>query len=295
MNVVLDFDGTITVLDTIGEIAALGLSSQKQKGQDLTAAWNGILKAYFDDSDKYARDFSPSEKERVTISQETAYLHGRRAIEAASLGRVGEAGIFKGLDEGILFRAGQEAAENGKVHLRPGFKEFMKMLRGTKASMFIVSVSWSASFIRGVIDQPGGITVIANEIGPDGKIVGPALLGRSNDQLATSKDKVEAMRHILVKEASGLKTSSSTPTPTPASMYFGDSTTDLECLLAVGGIVVSDNHQSSLLKTLRRLGYDVPHVAEGKSVICWARDFQEVLDCNSVLRICGKWERTVRT
>ncbi|KAK4131738.1 hypothetical protein BT67DRAFT_427122 [Trichocladium antarcticum] len=63
-------------------------------------------------------------------------------------------------------------------------------------------------------------------------------------------------------------------------VYFGDSTTDLACLVEADlGVVMADDGESKLLKTLRRVGLEVPHVGQwedGRRLV-WARDFDEVL------------------
>ena len=66
-------------------------------------------------------------------------------------------------------------------------------------------------------------------------------------------------------------------------VYFGDSVTDLECLLrADTGIVMvneGEEEENKLLGTFRRLGFEVPHVSEAQegAKLAWARDFEEVM------------------
>jgi hypothetical protein len=71
-------------------------------------------------------------------------------------------------------------------------------------------------------------------------------------------------------------------------VYFGDSATDLGCLLeATLGVVMADGAQSTLLKTLGRLGFDVPHVGSyvGEPVLVWARDYEEVVKSRLLDRV----------
>ncbi|KAH9908725.1 hypothetical protein F4778DRAFT_777004 [Xylariomycetidae sp. FL2044] len=149
-----------------------------------------------------------------------------------------------------------------------------------------------------------GLEVIANDVVPeDGRVVGPAVLmddhddeegvgqegseageGEQEEQgrerrrrrnLTNSRDKLDVMRAVLKRggERGGGGGGRTT-------FYFGDSTTDLECLLeADRGIVIADGEDSSLLKTLRRIGMEVPHVRDGfsKDGLAWASDFEEVM------------------
>lgn len=166
------------------------------------------------------------------------------------------------------------------------------------SGVHILSVNWSASYIRGVLSREDVSSVIANEINPaDGSV--NALPAISDDiapgdwprVLSVGSDKSSALRclHRRQKKAK--------PTQSVEIVYFGDSTTDLECLLEFGGIVISPNAETAqrpgtkttspsktalnggdLLHVLRTgLNHNVPHVSEYKDEpICWARDFAEI-------------------
>lgn len=164
----------------------------------------------------------------------------------------------------------------------------------------ILSVNWSASYIRGVLSKENISSVIANETSPaDGSISAlPAIPDNTNSSdwpslLAVGSDKLSALRclHRRQQEAK--------PKQSVELVYFGDSTTDLECLLEFGGIVISPKAEvaqrpstkpidssktihngSDLLHVLQtRLNYNVPHVSEYKDEpICWARDFAEIME-----------------
>lgn len=162
----------------------------------------------------------------------------------------------------------------------------------------ILSVNWSASYIRGVLSREDISSVIANDINPaDGSV--NALPSISDDMassdwpsvLAVSSDKLSVLRSLHRRQE---KTKPKLPVEL---VYFGDSTTDLECLLEFGGIVISPKAEiaqrpgtkpaessktilngSELLHVLQtRLNYNVPHVSEyNDEPICWARDFAEI-------------------
>jgi hypothetical protein len=123
-------------------------------------------------------------------------------------------------------------------------------------------VNWSRAFIEGVL-LPHQLRVVANEPHADGSIEGPEFLG---GRMTNGHEKRAALDHVVTDKGSRV-------------VYFGDSTTDMECLLQ-GGIVISNDEGSSLMRTLRRVGEAVPHVGEREAgeTLMWARDFREVLE-----------------
>lgn len=164
--------------------------------------------------------------------------------------------------------------------------------------IYILSVNWSASYIRGVLSGEGISTVIANDINPtDGSVNAPPAIsddiasGDWPSNLSVGSDKLSALRCLHRQQ---LKARPKRPREI---VYFGDSITDLECLLEFGGIVVSPKAETAqrpdtkgtissqaglngndLLHVLRtRLIYNVPHVSEYRDEpICWALDFSEI-------------------
>ncbi|KAJ9137883.1 hypothetical protein NKR23_g8870 [Pleurostoma richardsiae] len=297
MSVILDFDGTITARDTIGNLADFAIAHRRQtqqhagEGDHLAAAWAGILKAYAEDFDANVRGRQPPEAERTTLAQEVAYLRALRPVEHRSVRRVEAARLFAGMNASLLFSAGEEAVGRGDVRVRESFAAFVQAVRQREGRVAVVSVNWSAAWIRGVMAAAGvgpadEVAVVANEITPEGRIVGPEELHRERGNeaepeeeggadpalLATSEDKLRAMRAIMAENGAD---------PSGA-VYFGDSATDLECLVVGHGVVIADDEEGKLLKALRRVGYDVPHISSSKGAgngsLFWARNFQEVLD-----------------
>ena len=145
----------------------------------------------------------------------------------------------------------------------------------------VVSVNWSGGFIRGVVGEGcGGLglgkgmgRVVANGV-VGGVVEGPGELGR--EVLVTAGDKMRAMGLLREGKGEGERV-----------VYFGDSPTDLACLLEADlGVVIADDGGSKLLKTLERIGLEVPHLGEGKDGrLVWARDFEEVLESGVMDRI----------
>ncbi|KAF3769208.1 hypothetical protein M406DRAFT_249122 [Cryphonectria parasitica EP155] len=286
-QVILDFDGTITERDTIDNIGRAVLEwrrSPEGGGTDVTAEWQRIVDGYIRGLTAYD-DSQPSEEQRTTVGQELAYLRGRRAMEEASLRRVRESHFFTGLAaQEQLYEAGQRDRETKATTIRQGFSEWIKTLKedfDPAPSIHIVSVNFSASYIKGVL-QPwlqDISSVIANEVQSDGNIsaaldCSAQILGKDSSAFTVSEDKLAITKHL------------STKPPGPIRYYFGDSTTDLECLIEYGGYVLDSEGGGSLVRALRRLGHRVPHTTECTSTlagnqICWARNFLEILQSRS--------------
>lgn len=277
MNLIFDFDGTITVQDTIFQLAQGAISLKHKYQQDLLQpAWDAIVKSYGDDHKAFADAYTPCESERLSPEQELAYLSSLRDTENASLDRVDQSGLFSGLTAQHLFQMGKDQVSSGAVAIRQGFVEMVALARQKDWHVGVLSVNWSEAFIQGVL-HPIDVPVITNHISADGTIKGPHGF---NDgvRLTTSRDKANALNQLISKADR-----SSSPT-----VYFGDSTTDMECLLAHHGIVISADANSSLMKTLDRVGVTVPHVdnsTQDTVNIVWARNFLEILQNQTLERI----------
>ncbi|KAI5868687.1 haloacid dehalogenase-like hydrolase-domain-containing protein [Durotheca rogersii] len=285
MNIFLDFDGTITAKDTVGELARFALGVQAAEGADLATAWDAVVRAYVEDHGAHARGYDPPAAARTAPEQEIAFLRRAKAVEARSLARVRDCALFRGIEREAFRAAGRELVRAGAVRLRPGFRAFAaRWAAAPGARVWVLSVNWSAAFIEGVCGDVPGLTVVANDVRPaDGSVAGPPALDLPGDPpgqpriLTNSRDKLDAM-HALLRAAAR---------EAHPSVYFGDSTTDLECLLAAHrGFVVADHDGSSLLQTLRRIGKEVPHVrnrdAASSNSLAWTSDFDSVLDLELV-------------
>ncbi|KEY68469.1 hypothetical protein S7711_01241 [Stachybotrys chartarum IBT 7711] len=264
MRLLFDFDGTITEKDTIGELGEAAIRFHKAKsGHDLQPTWDSVVQHYIDDFQLYKNGYHIPENSRISLEEELEFQAKQKDLEERSLVRIEQSRVFEGLRTDDLFQMGTEAVESGRVVLRKGFKDVMALVEQRKWDVAIVSVNWSRAFIRGVLHQYE-LNVIANEISPRGIVQGPDILGET---MTNSADKKAALCRLL--QDANRET---------ATLYFGDSNTDIECLLK-GGVVVSADESSALMKTLRRVGVPVPHVssAQGDATISWARDFDEVL------------------
>lgn len=266
MRLIFDFDGTITTHDTISYLVKESIRLQKQRtGADLTHDWKRIEKQYMEDYEAYKSTYKPIASERTNLPQELEYLSGFRKVDEKSMARVETAGIFNRISKSQFRSVGSKALKpEGELELRSGFSEIVELANKRKWHVYVLSINWSAAFIEGLLEKYPGVKVVANETTDDGRIIGPP---EANGQtLSGPSDKLKALKGILGE--SGDRT-----------IYFGDSTTDIKCLLHDRGIIMGAQ-DSSLLKTLHRIGMDVQSAkSESKTEnIYWANNFHEVLD-----------------
>lgn len=281
MRLIFDFDGTITEKDTISTLAKAALAVQQDRhGKDLTPAWDQVVKDYIEDCRRYKKDYAIPEPERRTVDEEIGYLAGSGDVEIASLERIARSGVFAGLDEEDLRKMGREVRESGQVGMREGFADLVNLAGEKEWLIGVISVNWSRAFIAGVLNQFDSLTpsIVANDISPNGTVVGPSSL--QGHPLTNCAGKLTALHgdESLRQETEG------------STVYFGDSTTDLQCLLHGRGIAMAaSDEESSLISTLRRVGLPVPHVSSSATdttnVVFWARNFREVVDSNVLVRL----------
>ncbi|KAI2473058.1 HAD-like domain-containing protein [Annulohypoxylon bovei var. microspora] len=288
MSIFLDFDGTITSKDTVGELANFALRVRASEGQDLKREWDRVVAAYVDDHGAHVDNYDPHPDSRSLPEHEVAFLRGLKTVEKRSLGRINACALFRGISPAEFREAGRGLVAEGTVRLRDGFGAFVEGRRSEGWRVWVLSVNWSSAFIEGACGELDGIEVIANDVREDGSIAGPAVLNPHSSgssegsgeprNLTNSRDKLDAMEAVLAAEGLSAK----------PSVYFGDSTTDLECLLAADlGFVISDKDDSSLLKTLRRIGKEVPHIRDDDqsttSKLAWTSNYEDIPEDRFVL------------
>jgi thiamine phosphate phosphatase / amino-HMP aminohydrolase len=258
---------------------------------NLSSRWDDVVKAYVSDYKSHVSSYAPPASDRLCVEDEITFLRSQKHVETKSLGRINECALFRGISRDAFLEAGRQVVRDGTVKLRPGFQQLVRTALDKGRKVNVVSVNWSAAFIEGACGfAEGDISVYANEVREnDGTVLGPDLLGSDDDgsritgeekkeeeeekgrNLTNCCDKRDVMRAVLRND---------TAAHDAPFFYFGDSTTDMECLLeATRGIVIADSEESSLIRTLRRIGKRVPHVrdAEADDQVVWASDFHEVM------------------
>ncbi|CZR50698.1 uncharacterized protein PAC_00572 [Phialocephala subalpina] len=277
---ILDFDGTITTKDTISTLAKCGISFQKDKRKDFSRAWDRIIAQYSEDYSKHVETYRPVKEERNTLQEEVEWFRSLWENEVKSFVRVSESGLFKGIQEQDWKEFGHDAVKNGEVVLRKGFQDFVTGISERGGTWGIVSVNFSYHFIRAVVGaEKAKVVVLANECTKEGYILGQeADEGGFRRVVATSDAKLASMKRLLHTWSRAPKEGFS------RLIYFGDSGTDIECLVAEGvtGIVMSDDGKSDLMRTLKRIGISVLHVEEislggDQKQLYWARNFDEIV------------------
>lgn len=138
LELVFDFDGTVTESDSIASVvdAALGyhqIVSGKETCDSLSHAWRHVVKSYMADFEAYRENFDPAVQNDHATPLDAARSHysndQRRQIERASLLRVQEAGLFRDVPVEHLFNSGQEHREHSVVKLRNGFSDFIGLIK----------------------------------------------------------------------------------------------------------------------------------------------------------------------
>jgi phosphoserine phosphatase len=267
MHLVFDFDGTITQKDTIGVLVDSALSLQKERGQDLAARWDHVIKAYTDDAKALKESFRPAESDRTSLDEERKFLAAQYEVDEASLSRVSASGIFAGIEKEQYFQFGKNAVQNGQILIRAGFRELVNFAATQGWSVHVISINWSSDFIAGALHPFDANLIIANDLSIDGTIQGPEVIQR---KLTSPWDKLDAFKIV-------------TATSKAKVVYFGDSVNDVECLIR-GGVAIADSQDTSLLKMLRRVGMQTPRLSiqTTQSSLTWASDFGEFMKANSL-------------
>lgn len=311
INLILDWDGTITTKDTMfayGKIADIR-DVRLGKKPTGTESFGAFGQAWLDDYAAHEAAYTPKARDRSQPAQESAWLKSLSAVEGKSAKRVEDSSLFVGVTRSDVVNAARELLAEGKFALRAGWKDsFIKahcnsISETNQASNFyirILSVNWSESFIRASLSEAASNSRSSND--PDLKGFIEALPVAANEvsgldspggSSGTLTDPSHAIIRTSFDKLQTLKTQQGS-----YSVYVGDSTTDFDCLInADVGICIRDEPMGSsaraLAETFSRLGYNVRHVGElaswqemntqGSSLL-WARDFNEILSLFSRLQ-----------
>jgi len=293
VHLIFDWDGTLTQKDTLNLVADIGYKRQNWSEHGSMAIenehvehslppWSAFGKAYMEDFANHEASYKPRRENRTALEQERYWLKSLEEVEVQSAKRVQEAGLFRGVTRTDISEAASNAVKDGKLQLRHGWSELFSRYipwssqTSTPNQISILSVNWSAHFIRSAMlaaarspqsglsmaDQArvedyveNHMIIHANEIyeneKPDGS-KGQLIRGLGQD-VRISADKLSRLPTRCIKN---LDTGSEDLHTDGEALvvYFGDSTTDLECLLAADvGFCVAES-ASELAETTQRLG-----------------------------------------
>lgn len=293
----LDWDGTIALTDTLSIIVSIGYAKNAHRELPL---WSHFADSYVADYTAHAASYRLQKSDRRSIDQELAWLESLVDVERASIERVEAAGIFTDVTTVDVQAAAVQAAEKDEMRLRPGLVELLEALTQTKGSASIISVNWSGTFITESLKAAGAMEgqcwsfdgIWANEIefGTSGKLT--RVFAKDSRGIWTAKDKSRMLKEITGMHDRG-----------DISVYVGDSSTDLDCMLfADVGICVRDepigSEQKALAEALERLAIPCEWIGDYHSAIepeedspvktgrtlWWARDFKDVADSSLFAR-----------
>ncbi|KAI5795185.1 HAD-like domain-containing protein [Geopyxis carbonaria] len=242
-HLLLDFDETLTEKDTISRLAAAAYSLHSPSAPRIPP-WSYFVQAYCADSASFSEKTQCTFPETWTpIEKEICLLNSVLPVEKASIERIENGGVFKGLRPAEL---GKVAVET--VDIREGFwKDMLQPAWENKVDVSVVSVNWSSVWIRetlraAVSKESGDETLLdsklkiyCNDLVVDNNGITTGMFSRffkeQNEGVWTVEHKYSVMQEIIkdVTAADGLV------------VYVGDSSTDLKCLHAADvGIVVGD-------------------------------------------------------
>jgi hypothetical protein len=183
---ILDFDGTITIEDTttiLAEVARDKVTGNAAEKWNHCKLWETCCAKYFSEVENHP-DIKALKKRRTTINEEIWYQCSLRVIEQASVTRVGQSGIFKGVSAWAWREAGWRECQNLRVKITTGFRLLVERAQsqgGRRGMVGIVSVNWSQDFLKGVLGFALGgdgkaecVPVLSNRVnGETGFIIGP--------------------------------------------------------------------------------------------------------------------------
>jgi len=185
IHFILDFDGTITHEDTTTVLAAVAckrLTRTQEEKRDHCKLWETCCQEYFSEVENHT-NIKERKKKRMTINEEIWYQRSMRVVEEASVSRVGQSGIFKGVAASAWRESGWWESQRKVVQITTGFQKLVEGVQDQRGRLGIVSVNWSQDFLKGVLcfalgsdGKAESIPVLSNRIIEEtGFITGPKL------------------------------------------------------------------------------------------------------------------------
>ncbi|KAI8988910.1 hypothetical protein BDB01DRAFT_833945 [Pilobolus umbonatus] len=232
--ILVDFDQTITINDTIKYLGQMGNQSKKP-------VWSYYVERYLEDYSiheaKLAVQSTASDFPNTDFGAFIQQLDSYQPVERNSLARVSEHKVFKGLTRSELTEAGKTMS---RTELRLDVLSVLK--KYDKDQIRIVSFNWSKDWILGFL-SPLKLTyhhIHSNDLVFDQHGV---CTGEIIPQLLTTSDKQHVIDTLVSSGYSSF-------------VYIGDSLGDILPLVkAEVGIIIGRN--SSLLSTLKMYGFSI--------------------------------------
>jgi 2-hydroxy-3-keto-5-methylthiopentenyl-1-phosphate phosphatase len=237
IDLILDFDGTLTASDTT---TALALITEQSR-----SCWQHVLDGWLDDSKRFKE--TPYEWDNHGHEEYSMWLDSHRSLELSSVSRAQECNMFKGVTIQDMRDAVDAALQNGDIRMRDGWHDLIRLVKDSRRSeVRILTANWSETFVRTILcaaakrddatgDQRSSLfqyfndfEIFANEIhglgspcGSSGRLVRPLEGG-----IRTSGDKVKYFQH-MTRRHDGVTVNGFDALLT---VYMGDSATDYGAL-----------------------------------------------------------------
>lgn len=219
--VFVDFDETISMMDTIGLLGQVGVEAHGSR-----IPWSYFVQSYMDDYNRVKHNQQAQQQQCASssLTHHVTSLDGFRHVEQASLARVSDSGILGGLSR----QQWQHAGAN-KVKLQTSVQSTL-LDQVEPDRLYIVSLNWCKDWIRGALllgrDGGGNYShydlkddhLVCNDLGYDPTtqlstgIIQPTILNTS--------DKFRQIESVLQLHQRNHAS-------VPKSVYIGDSVGDL--------------------------------------------------------------------
>ncbi|KAJ3118548.1 hypothetical protein HK098_005904 [Nowakowskiella sp. JEL0407] len=184
-TLVCDFDLSLTTRDTLHLLAATPRRCSPRSSP--VPAWKDLVAAYLADYKQLILD--------PHCSSISDYLHQLLPVDRASINRVSNCFLFRGLSRSDLYKAGQS-----NVTLHPNSKKVLQtFLQHNGNRVYILSLNWSKDFILGAL---GGIVdrerVLSNDLEFERNGVGEEVsTGKIVGDVVGGLDKLEVLKRTL--------------------------------------------------------------------------------------------------
>lgn len=300
-HLVLDYDGTLAVKDTMAVIGTIPESPP--------ISWDEMTDEYMKDYAEYKKQPFPWKKYDRT--EYSGWLASRKWVEERSARRVQDAGFFRDVSNESVRNAVSRAFQNGNLEMRDGWEKLVELFLPESDSthstrspscLSILSVNWSGAAIRhalwqaahDIADHPereklchlvNEMAIQANEIeglespgGSSGRVC-----RESGQDIRTSDDK---LRYLPPRRQAQQNS-------TPYVVYVGDSSTDFDCLCAADlGIwicpVPESEYKEAFADAFKPFNFVPPPLTSYKpgcdeaALFYWAPDLHSVYEALTV-------------
>ncbi|KAI9301388.1 hypothetical protein BJ944DRAFT_252357 [Cunninghamella echinulata] len=299
----IDFDETITTVDTIALLGQFGINHQLNNNSNnentIPKSWSYFTNTYLEDYQQVKKEqssFNNDNENNKEISRKTKRnttlvsfikehsdtIEPFRKVEQQSLDRIASFEVLKGLTSKEWQQAGAHHAP-----LRP-YSDTLFKNENVLDRLYIVSLNWSKDWILGALyrnqsDSSSSINmlkkshILSNDLEFDsthhlstGKIIPSILL---------TSDKLINIQSILQKKQKQLNQNTKIPW-----IYIGDSMGDLLPLLECDkGIIIGRNEK--LLETLKHMDIPIQEnlntiTTDKKKIVYRVDDWEQILNSN---------------